>query len=125
MVYQRNASWDPSLINEVGLFERLMSKMRESGKLIDLFDTASSLGREFLDVDRVKILQFIADGSTIVVAASSNCAQLPANCGQQYPAYYVPADRREFLRSSEAQISIDLTNHRSFACTMPTSTTQP
>ena len=55
MVYQRHASWDPSLINEVGLFERLMSKMRETGKLIDLFDTASSLGRDFLDVDRVKI----------------------------------------------------------------------
>jgi diguanylate cyclase (GGDEF)-like protein len=124
MVYQRSASWDPSLINGAGLFERLMSKMRESGKLIDLLDTASSLGRDFLDVDRVKILQFIADGSTMVVAASSNCDRLPTNCGHQYPAYYVPADRREFLRSSQAQISIDLTNHRSFACLSLTTGTQ-
>ncbi len=124
MVYQRSASWDPSLINGAGLFERLMSKMRESGKLMDLLDTASSLGRDFLDVDRVKILQFIADGSTIVVAASSNCDRLPTNCGHQYPAYYVPADRREFLRSTQAQISIDLSNHRSFACLSLTNGTQ-
>jgi diguanylate cyclase (GGDEF)-like protein len=124
MVYQRSASWDPSLINGAGLFEGLMSKMRESGKLIDLLETATSLGRDFLDVDRVKILQFIADGSTIVLAASSNCDRLPANCGHQYPAYYVPADRREFLRSTQEQISIDLTNHRSFAYSQPTDTTQ-
>jgi diguanylate cyclase (GGDEF)-like protein len=124
MVYQRGASWDPSLINGAGLFEGLMSKMRESGKLTDLLDTASSLGRDFLDVDRVKILQFTADGSTIVIAASSNCEQLPANCGHQYPAYYIPVDRREFLRENKGQISIDLTNRRSFACSEPTSSTQ-
>jgi diguanylate cyclase (GGDEF)-like protein len=124
MVYQRGTSWEPSLINGAGLFEGLMSKMRESGKLTDLLETASSLGRDFLDVERVEILQFTADGNTIVVAGSSNCVQLPPNCGQQYPAYYVPADRREFLRSSQSQISIDLTNHCSFAYSQPTATTK-
>ncbi len=114
MVYQRSANWDRALINGAGLFERLMSKMRESGKLVDLLDTASSLGRDFLDVDRVQIFQFTADRSMKVVAASSVCAELPYNCGQDYPAHYVLEDRYEFLRDRGEQIAIDLTNHRSF-----------
>ena len=94
------------------LLSHITERISHSLELPEILATTSTEIREFLNVDRVKIYKFDADGSGEVVAESINGDRLPSLLGLHFPAGDIPPQTREILMTTRQRIIIDVTSGR-------------
>lgn len=96
-----------SLTQEV-LLHRIANRIRQSLELQEILTATVAEVRSFLGTDRVKVYQFSADGSGVVIAESIQSDRLPSLLGLNFPADDIPPYARElFVRARQRSI-VDL-----------------
>lgn len=94
------------------LLYRIANRIRQSLDLHEILTTAAQEIRAFLDIDRVKIYRFDADGSGEVIAESIKAQRLPSLLGLHFPATDIPPKSRELFLKSRQRVIIDVTAQR-------------
>ncbi|MFW6360004.1 MAG: diguanylate cyclase domain-containing protein, partial [Chroococcales cyanobacterium] len=94
------------------LLQRITHQIQQSDDLIQILGTTVSEIRAFLEVDRVKVYQFAADGSGKVVAESRSGEQLPSLLGLNFPATDIPPRVRERFLKGKQRVIVDVTSKR-------------
>jgi len=96
-----------SLTQEV-LLHRIANRIRQSLELKEILTATVAEVRSFLGTDRVKVYQFNADSSGVVIAESLQLDRLPSLLGLNFPADDIPPYARElFVRVRQRSI-VDL-----------------
>lgn len=73
-----------------------------------ILDVIAAEVRSFLGTDRVKIYQFHADGSGLVIAESINDNRLPSLLGLNFPADDIPDSTRELFIKARMRSVVDV-----------------
>lgn len=94
------------------LLYRISNRIRQSLKLEDILSTSVQEIRDFLDIDRVKIYRFEADGSGEVIAESIAEQRLPSLLGLHFPASDIPDTSRELLLKARQRVIVDVAAER-------------
>ncbi len=96
-----------SLTQEV-LLHRIANRIRQSLELKEILTATVAEVRSFLRTDRVKVYQFSADSSGVVIAESLQPDRLPSLLGLNFPSDDIPPYARElFVRARQRSI-VDL-----------------
>lgn len=90
------------------LLYRITNRIRQSLKLQDILSTATEEIRIFLDIDRVKVYRFEADGSGEVIAESIKANRLPSLLGLHFPASDIPDYVREMFVKARQRVIVDV-----------------
>lgn len=98
--------------NQENLLHRITNRIRQSLELQEILTTAVQEIRSFLEVDRVKIYRFDADGSGEVVAESIQEQRLPSLLGLHFPANDIPAHAREMFIKTRQRVIVDVVAQR-------------
>lgn len=115
-------------LNEEALLHRITTRIHQSLELPEILSAAVTEVRLFLNIDRVKIYQFQADGSGVVVAESLDETRLPSLLGLPFPADDIPPDaRNRFIQSRSRTIAnvASLQVNSSSRCTAQVDVSRP
>ncbi|AIE73515.1 MULTISPECIES: diguanylate cyclase domain-containing protein [unclassified Synechocystis] len=100
-----NRSLEDFLRNVINKFHRALT-LRETLQVI------VEEARIFLEVDRVKVYKFAADGSGEVLAEAVDRTSLPSLLGLHFPADDIPPHAREELGKQKKMIAVDVAHRR-------------
>jgi len=98
----------PQLSEQEDLLNRITNRIRQSLKLEEILTATVQEIRSFLDIDRVKIYRFSADGSGEVIAEAVVSNRLPSLLGLHFPAEDIPAHARELLVKACPRVIVDV-----------------
>ncbi|RZM76153.1 EAL domain-containing protein [Leptolyngbya iicbica LK] len=91
---------------------RMTNRIRHSLELREILEAAVVEIRDFINVDRVKIYRFHADGSGEVVAESIDGERLPTLLGLNFPAEDIPEQARQLFVKARARIAVDVVSQQ-------------
>ncbi len=91
----------------------LNDSLKKSGSLQEILDLIVEEVSSLLEVDRVKIYRFEADGTGVVIAESIRNNNLPSLLGLHFPAEDIPPSARKKLMASRGRVIVDATLARS------------
>jgi len=98
----------PQLSEQEDLLNRITNRIRQSLKLEEILTATVQEIRLFLNIDRVKIYQFSADGSGEVIAEAVVRDRLPSLLGLHFPAEDIPAHARELFVKARPRVIVDV-----------------
>lgn len=90
----------------------ITNRIRQSLDLQEILATAVDEIRAFLNIDRVKIYRFEADGSGEVIAESIRDNRLPSLRGLHFPADDIPPEARQMFVKSRQRVIVDVEAQR-------------
>lgn len=94
------------------LLHQITNRIRQSLELPEILTTAVEEIRVFLDVDRVKIYRFEADGTGEVIAESIKDNNLPSLLNLRFPAEDVPQRTRQMFVTVRQRVIVDVLAQR-------------
>ncbi|MBK1989034.1 diguanylate cyclase [Sphaerospermopsis aphanizomenoides BCCUSP55] len=94
------------------LLSHITARTSHSLELPEILAATVGEIRSFLQVDRVKIYRFDADGSGDVVAESIEGDRLPSLLGLHFPASDIPPQARELFITARQRIIVDVASGR-------------
>lgn len=94
------------------LLHQITNRIRQSLELPEILNTAVQEIRTFLDVDRVKIYRFDADGSGEVIAEAIKSERLPSLLNLRFPDWDVPSYSREMFIKARQRVIVDVSTQR-------------
>ncbi|MEP0887253.1 MULTISPECIES: EAL domain-containing protein [unclassified Leptolyngbya] len=94
------------------LLHNIASRIRQSLELPEILRTASQEIRQFLNIDRVKIYRFDADGSGQVVAEALCPDRLPSLLHLHFPAEDIPPQARQLFVQAQQRVITDVAAQR-------------
>jgi len=101
---------------QTNLVDEIVVLINEAKDLPTLLHQIAAKVRAFLAVDRIKIYQFAADESGVVVAEAIDQQRLPSLLGLHFPATDIPLDARRNLRNSPHGTLIDVVGKYKIQC---------
>jgi diguanylate cyclase (GGDEF)-like protein len=90
------------------LLNRITNRIRKSLELQEILTTTAREIRSFLGSDRVKVYQFDADGSGLVIAEAIDSDNLPSLIGLRFPAGDIPPSAREMFVKARQRVIVDV-----------------
>ncbi|GAB4384057.1 MAG: hypothetical protein Kow00121_47050 [Elainellaceae cyanobacterium] len=90
------------------LLHQITNRIRQSLELPEILDTAVREIRAFLEIDRVKIYRFDADGTGEVIAESIDNDRLPSLLNLRFPAEDIPPHAREMFVKARQRVIVDV-----------------
>ena len=90
------------------LLNRITNRIRNSLELQEILTTTAREIRSFLGSDRVKVYQFDADGSGLVIAEAIDRDNLPSLIGLRFPAGDIPPSAREMFVKARQRVIVDV-----------------
>lgn len=97
---------------EEHLLHQITNRVRQSLELQEILNAAVQEICSFLDVDRVKVYRFDADGSGIVIAESIKNKRLPSLLDLRFPAGDIPPQAREMFIKARQRVIVDVASQR-------------
>lgn len=94
------------------LLHQITNRIRQSLELPEILDTAVREIHAFLDVDRVKIYRFDADGSGEVIAEAIKDERLPSLLNLRFPDWDIPSYSREMFIKARQRVIVDVSTQR-------------
>jgi light-regulated signal transduction histidine kinase (bacteriophytochrome) len=99
------------------LFQRITHRIRQSLELETILTATVAEVQAFLGSDRVKIYQFLPDGSGVVIAEAigtdtDGAQRLPSLLGLHFPADDIPLYARELFVQARQRSIVDLTTQQ-------------
>jgi light-regulated signal transduction histidine kinase (bacteriophytochrome) len=99
-------------LNQTSLLNRITNRIHQSLELQEILSVAVQEIRAFLQVDRVKIYKFHADGTGQVIAEAIAAKRLPSLLGLHFPADDVPPHAREMFIKVGVRSIVDVPQQR-------------
>lgn len=97
--------------------QRIAQRIRRSLELEVILNTTTAEIQQFLQIDRVKIYQFHADGSGRVVAEYlGHDHRLPSLYGLNFPADDIPPETRRLYREARIRTVVDVATRQIGQC---------
>lgn len=94
------------------LLHQISNRIRQSLELPEILSTAVEEIRAFLEVDRVKVYRFEADGSGEVIAEALLDDRLPSLLNLRFPASDVPPQSRDLFVKARQRVIVDVVAQR-------------
>ncbi|MFY7806309.1 MAG: EAL domain-containing protein [Limnoraphis robusta] len=91
---------------------QITNRIRQSLELPEILNATVEETRLFLDVDRVKIYRFDADGSGEVIAESIKDKNLPSLLNLKFPATDIPSRDRHLFIKARQRVIVDVAAQR-------------
>lgn len=93
--------------SQEGLLHRIANRIRQSLELQEILDAMVVEVRAYLGTDRVKVYQFNADSSGLVIAESIDSDRLPSLLDLNFPADDIPPYARELFLNARQRSVVD------------------
>jgi diguanylate cyclase (GGDEF)-like protein len=103
---------EKQLSNKEHLLNQISLRIGQFLNLQDVLETTVTEIQAFLGVDRVKVYQFKADGSGVVVAEAIQDDRLPSLLGLHFPAEDIPPQARELFVKAKQRVIVDVASER-------------
>jgi len=99
-------------LNRNSLLNRITNRIHQSLELQQILSVAVQEIRAFLQIDRVKVYKFYADGTGQVIAEALAARRLPSLLGLHFPANDIPPHAREMFAKVGVRSIVDVSQQQ-------------